>query len=1139
MDLDTLMTEAARHGAEGRPREAAEAYRRIVLQAEAAYGPQDPTVVVARAYQGLALMKAGDAAGARPLLEDALPVLREELPPGHPGLQGLLNAYAAALEGEAEARLDAGDAPAVRLLLERALELAESAPAPDPLHVAWILNHLGDAHTVLADTAAAQACLARALEILLAAVGPDHPLVGHVHLNLGELRRAEGDYDEAIRALEQALRIVRGSPDAGPLLVAQVLERLSAVLSEGGHFTRAQAAAEEAWEIHEAAGDTDSEGAAHTLMSLGNTASTLGDDARAESLQRRGMEIFRTVCGPEHRHTVHGAVNLAVVLGRLGRYPEARTLLEGAIAVQERLSPGHPDLAWSLSALGALLHDLGDDPRARLLLDRAYQIDHEVLGPGHPSTVRTLSNLAGALRALGQAAEARTRLEASLRMQEAEYGPDHPLLANTLSLLGGLLYTDLSDPEGARAYLARAHGLLETAFGPGHPETAEALMNLALTREEPTERCRALEEACAAWEAALGPRHPKLGIGLVNLSAAWLVAGEFARAARCAERALEVMTPALGVNNLYVARALDARVWARVNLGDPAEALPDAERVRVIVRRTLGPAHPEAAMAAMGVAMLRHVTGTGDAMSAALEALRIGREHARTVLPALSLAEQNLLTDRLVYFTNTMLVCSHDVPLSPAEHALVAGQKGLLLHGLQQQRSVARIADDVGHPAHATAQRLLAVRQALAAHFRREAAPEASERWQAAYDRLTREKEALERGLAALLAKDGPKADPLDALGGGVGRLLAPDEALVDVHRYWRFMAVGDSVEHYAAFVVRPDGFALRVELGEAARVDDALEAWRAAVLARGDAAAELDSFAQRVWAPVAATLPESARRVWISPDGQLTRFPWPVLVDTAAAGRLLAVVDAPRDLARLRASHAPDADDVSSILLVGGIDFGPRARPLPGTGREVRRLETLARAAGFRTVSLTGFEPTRAAVMEALPRARLAHLATHGSFALDEEPGRTTRDLLRVLGRQPRHRPGRNPLLGSALLLARTHGGSNAWITAEELVGLDLSGTTLVVLSACNTGRGRELNGKGVMGLRASFLAAGVRTLLMSLWAVPDAKTALLMERFYHALWHEGLAPAEALRHAQEAVRAEFREPYWWAAWVLVGESW
>ena len=96
------------------------------------------------------------------------------------------------------------------------------------------------------------------------------------------------------------------------------------------------------------------------------------------------------------------------------------------------------------------------------------------------------------------------------------------------------------------------------------------------------------------------------------------------------------------------------------------------------------------------------------------------------------------------------------------------------------------------------------------------------------------------------------------------------------------------------------------------------------------------------------------------------------------------------------------------------------------------------------------------------------------------------------------------------------------------------------MALSACDTGRGATVSGQGVLGLRAALAASGARALLLSLWPVDDAATALLMEAFYAGLWERDLAPARALRNAQKAVReAGYTEPVYWAAWVLDGEAW
>jgi len=110
----------------------------------------------------------------------------------------------------------------------------------------------------------------------------------------------------------------------------------------------------------------------------------------------------------------------------------------------------------------------------------------------------------------------------------------------------------------------------------------------------------------------------------------------------------------------------------------------------------------------------------------------------------------------------------------------------------------------------------------------------------------------------------------------------------------------------------------------------------------------------------------------------------------------------------------------------------------------------------------------------------------------------------------------------------------------AEDAAGLDLLDTDLVVLSACETGLGEVSVGEGVFGLRRAFVLAGARTLVMSLWKVPDEQTQELMEDFYHRmLGTDGKPPqprAEALRDAQLAVKARHPQPFYWGAFICQG---
>jgi CHAT domain-containing protein len=103
-------------------------------------------------------------------------------------------------------------------------------------------------------------------------------------------------------------------------------------------------------------------------------------------------------------------------------------------------------------------------------------------------------------------------------------------------------------------------------------------------------------------------------------------------------------------------------------------------------------------------------------------------------------------------------------------------------------------------------------------------------------------------------------------------------------------------------------------------------------------------------------------------------------------------------------------------------------------------------------------------------------------------------------------------------------------------VTGLDLSGTELVVLSACETRLGEVEPGEGVFGFRRSFVLAGARTLVLSLWKVPDEQTRALMEDFYRLL-QSGRSRAEALREAQRRLRVRHPSAYSWAAFICQGD--
>jgi CHAT domain-containing protein len=266
-------------------------------------------------------------------------------------------------------------------------------------------------------------------------------------------------------------------------------------------------------------------------------------------------------------------------------------------------------------------------------------------------------------------------------------------------------------------------------------------------------------------------------------------------------------------------------------------------------------------------------------------------------------------------------------------------------------------------------------------------------------------------------------------------------------------------------------------------------------------------------------------KRVIVSPDGPLALIPFEALLASAPVEGQSPKPDAWLG-SRWAVSYAFSAATLAArrghgagnaIVAVANADFGGALPPLPHTAAEAAALRDLA---GKRLPTLEILEGanatrTRLLALPALPHASVLHIATHGE-ANEVEPER------------------------SGLWLAPdSTGGKPGFLSVADVSALKLD-ADLVTLSACETGLGRLERGEGVVGLTRAFVAAGARSVVVSLWKVNDQASADLMRQFYEGVLAKRLPRDEALARARRALLQSkaTRAPFYWAPFVLVGEA-
>ncbi len=870
----------------------------------------------------------------------------------------------------------------------------------------------------------------------------------------------------------------------------------------------------------------------------------------------------------------------SAALENKGQLDEAIKSAEQAVALREQaLGPGHLDVASALNQFARLCDEKGDYAKAASAHQRALAIREKRLGPDHPTTVVSAHNLALVYKTQGDYAQAEPLFRRALPVIEKAGGANHPDVANAADNLAAV-YLQMGDYARAEPLFQRALAIREKVRGPDHPAVAYSLNNLATLYDRLGQYAKAVElhqRALAIKEKRFGTGHPEVALSLNNLARLRANQGDNEQAKQLYQRALAILEKKPGAADLDLAHSLNDLAVLYQGEGNYAQAEPFYHRSLAIWEKLLGPEHALVARSLVNLFSLhRERNDPQPAVSFLARANEISeRDISRNLLAG---SERQKLAYLELFPRQINNAIELHLQLAPGDPPAIRlalttllRRKGRTLDAMTD--IIARLRRHTDAQSQVLFDQLAAARSQLAALTIRGPNPSDPARFRAQVGQLEERMEKIEGEISDRSAEFKSSFQPVTLA--NVQAALPKGSVLVEFALYAPFNSQTRSFgsARYVAYALASDGLPRWADLGKAAEIDREVDDLRRALRTPGRA--EVKRLARRVdeklMRPVRALL-GGAQRVFISPEGSLNLIPFAALIDER--GRYLverysfSYLTSGRDLLRLQAT----AESKSQPLIVADPEFGdiasatkqsdrglglqanneqnaaalpglPRVsfRPLPGTAGEAQALLRILPQARM----LTKRQATETAIKQ-ISSPSILHIATHGFFLKEAEAkpdqtrglGLSGADAAAISNRASSD----NPLLRSGLVLAganeRRSDNDDGIMTALEVAGLDLWGTKLVVLSACNTGVGEVKRGEGVYGLRRALVLAGAETQVISLWPVPDKGTRDLMVAYYRAL-QRGEGRSDALRHVQlRMLRSKGRQhPYYWASFIQSGE--
>ncbi len=1118
---------------------------------------------------------------ATKLMQESIEVRTAKLGDNHPNVIASLVALAEITANNDQ--FDFADS-----LLSDALERAEQIQHHELM--TFVRAAVGNLHHKQGDLVEAEIVFRRELPIHESKFGKSHSFTLSLRLSLGRLLaeqyRFEAGYEVVTEVYETAIQ----SLDFGHRLIVEAADHRQNLLIDLGQLQQAHMFQESFYkQLLEAFGPNDSRvvAAMHDLASIYRQ---LGLFELAETNFKEAVLLATQILGPEHTETMRLQNALAGTYKDQGKLKEAELLqLENLQVTTNILGENNADTLKSKNDLGIIYEAQGRFVEARQLYEQSLAGARTVLGETSSAVMSVTNNLAGVLVSQGEYGRAIALYKSNLKNVRARYGIGHPKSATYTANLANA-HLSQGSYELAQQLLEQSLAALTENLGDRHPITIAQINNLAelYGSQNRPDLAEPLFEKCVDLaQEVLGRQHPVTLLYLHNQAAAFQRRLNYHAAEKSFRYVLEQRTALLGETHPQTMTTRNNLAAMLFELGD-INASVALYRVNFPAQKaTLGINHPSTLKTQYNLALANHRLGKRrlaergyvDVLTQTRRSMGQAHPFELAVLNSLAglhyengnLAKafstwSTFLDARNEFLTKNIWGASDETRKAYLEEqdrfrddffsAAVASKSSIFSTRSNPATELLRFS--VARKGY-----LLQIGAEIKARSSATTDP-AIEQWLAKLElkntqlntvmqegwgedkklRMTIETE-IERLQAQIASHiSGIKRGLHIVHPADVVNALADHQALLDFHVFKR---IEDRLQQLIAIWVDPnlEEPIQIIDLGDFADIAVHIREYRSALDKQDEeSAAELAALLyKRIWLPV-RKFAVSKSEIFTIPDDKLHLLPIAALID--GDGRYLverkkiSYLASPRDLivnevldttagesaVFMDPLYEPKPSSINKRSKDRAVTVSEnlselRFPPLPGTLIEGKKVARLLEASNNPHVEFSDAKASEAR-LRGMVSPRILHLATHGFF----------------LGSYP----GINPMFRSGLALTNanvavvTGGQADGLLTAYEAMSLQLRGTELVVLSACETGVGEIHTGEGIYGLQRAFLQAGSRAVLFTLWKISDRATVVFMEKFYQHFLN-GTAAQEALRQTQLEMLLDptWNDPLFWAGFALV----